>query len=52
MCSLLINFRFKPIKAQWHVYVPPVLTASNSAFFMYLFCMILSVNSYYFLIQH
>jgi hypothetical protein len=33
-------------------YIPSILTISNAAFCIYVFCMILSVNRNYFLKEH
>jgi hypothetical protein len=42
---------YLPFKAQWELYVPAALTISNWAFCIYVFRMILTVNSDYFLKQ-
>lgn len=39
-----------PFKAEWYLYVPPVLATINASFCTYLFCMVLNVD--YFLKQH
>jgi hypothetical protein len=62
-CNLLVPHRakcpqhpvliyLKPFKADWYLYAPATLTISNSAFCVYGFHMILSVNRDYLLKQH
>jgi hypothetical protein len=46
-----IVLRSQPFKAEWQLYVPPALPASNCAFCIYVSCMNLDVNSDYFLKQ-
>jgi hypothetical protein len=41
-----------PLKAQWKLYVAPTVTFSNSSICIYLFRMVLRVNSDYFLKQN
>jgi hypothetical protein len=47
-----LNERILLFKAEWYLYVPPALTISNSTFYIYVFCMILNVNSDHFLKRH
>jgi hypothetical protein len=51
MLLLSNNLHYYPFTAQWEVYVPPALTISSCAFYVYGFCMILSVKGNYFLKQ-
>jgi hypothetical protein len=46
---IYINY---PVKAQWFLYVPPALTYYNSAFFICVFRMVLTINSVCFPKQH
>jgi hypothetical protein len=41
----------KPFKAEWELYVPPALPVSKYAFCIYECCIVLGVNSKYFLKQ-
>jgi hypothetical protein len=47
----LRHSRRKPFKAQWQLFVPPASTINNSSVCIYVFRMILSINSDYFLKQ-
>jgi hypothetical protein len=46
--AMVVKKLFNPLK----LYLPSTLTVSKSAFCIYWFCMILAVNSNYFLEQH
>jgi hypothetical protein len=48
---IIIIMHVNPFKVQWKLYATPALTISNSSFCIYVFRMILTVNSDYFLKQ-